>query len=130
MKEELKEKVRRIKADRSIVRVIGVCDLCKDEDVSILDDVLRLTFIIREKGKDEETELVLCNIHEGVLIQRLLKPYLKRIQCSPKRRDKKMGFKGEVPKDFPGEEEGEEPSAMEKLQGVHKSFLMEGVNVD
>lgn len=108
----VKREARRILTARQIIRVAGVCDLCGDpERDSIQDDILKITLI----GRDGiENDLILCNLHEGILLQRLLGSYVKRMSCKPVRRDKKMGFKGQIPKELPLEQDENIPSLIEQ----------------
>lgn len=113
--EELKEELSKVRTNRALVKVAGVCSFCGDEEKdSIQGDVMELLLTF---GSKEKVKINFCHLHEGALMQRLLKSHVKRISCKPKRRDKKMGFIGNIPKDLPCEkEDGDLPSAQEKLQ--------------
>jgi len=107
---DLKSLLRMILLERKLVRVAGVCDLCGDEEKdSILSNVLCITFSHKD---GDRSVLKLCNRHEGHLMTKLLKSYLKRRACKPKNLSKKMGFVGDIPKELKdgGEWEKEETS--------------------
>lgn len=94
-KDERKALESQLLLHRDLVKKAGVCDLCGDEEnVFIQENVLLLDFKDRGGGKHE---IVLCNFHEGVLMMKLLRSYLKRRKCGPKRIKQKMGFRGNIP---------------------------------
>lgn len=94
--EQRKILAKMILMERKLVRVGGVCDLCGDEEkTSIQENILVLTF---SHNDGDKAELRLCNFHEGLLLAKLLKSYLKRRSC--KKLDNKMGFIGDLPKEM------------------------------
>lgn len=93
--EERKAKESQILLHRDVVKKAGVCDLCGDEEeVGIHENVLLFDF--KDKG-GVVSQLVVCNFHEGVMLMKLLRSYLKRRKCGPKRIKQKMGFVGAIP---------------------------------
>lgn len=116
--EERKKETKRITLSRGRVMDKGVCSLCGDEEKKgiLKNDILSVELIAND-GVIEEW--ILCNFHEGVLMMKLLHSYMRKRACSPKSRERKMGFKEGIP--LPPREEkvdGAEPSAEEKLKGV------------
>lgn len=93
---DVKKEGGRINLTRRLVREVGVCDLCGDPEVDSIQENVAVIRLAQRDGVLEE--LILCNLHEGFLIYKLLKSYLKRIQCGPRAIQKKMGFKGAIPK--------------------------------